>query len=140
MTLPSSLQAYYESMAREREPALDRLGDYFSEDIHFIDPFRDTRGLASFRTLFERMFRQYRKVEFTDFRSSGDESSFVLTYDMRLRMAIGPVFTTAMVSVCRARDGKVYELRDYYDFSSSLVSPWKFLARFYQALVRTLFL
>lgn len=134
------LQRYYESFGTERERALDRLGEFFSEDIHFRDPFRETTGMADFRELFERMFRQYRVVKFTDFRCDGDERAFTLTYNMHLKMAVGPTFVTQMASVCRARDGKVYDLVDYYDFSSALASPMPLLAAAYRKAITTLFL
>lgn len=134
------LQRFYESFATERERALDHLGEVFSDDIHFRDPFRDTHGMAAFRELFERMFRQYRYVSFSGFRCDGDERAFTLTYDMHLKMAVGPTFTTKMASVCRARDGKVFDLVDYYDFSSSLASPMPLLAAAYRKAITTLFL
>lgn len=138
--LRDRLAAYYASMGKEREPALDRLGDYFHQDIHFVDPFRDTHGMADFRKLFDRMFKQYRVVEFTGFVGHGDDEAFTLRYQMRLKMAVGPVFTTDMVSLCRARDGKVFELVDVYDMTSSLVSPFGLLRRLYRAIINALFL
>src|SRR4051794_26666765 len=101
------LVAFYERLGAEREGALESLDDFFTADIHFRDPFRDTLGMAPFRELFVRMLEQYRTVRFTDFRVEGDDRAFTLTYDMHLRMAIGPTFVTPFVSVCRAREGKV---------------------------------
>jgi len=141
-TLPERLQQYYEGFATERERALARLGDFFTNDIHFRDPFRETQGMRDFRELFVRMFRQYRTVAFEGFRIDGDPRAFTLTYVMRLGMVVGPTFVTPMVSVCRVRDGesRVSELFDYYDFSSSLVSPFPRVASAYRRLVNTLFL
>ena len=53
--LPQRLQAFYERFEIDRERALPRLGEFFTDDIHFRDPFRDTRGMADFRELFERI-------------------------------------------------------------------------------------
>jgi ketosteroid isomerase-like protein len=139
-SLPQRLQQFYESFTTEREAALPRLTELFTEDVRFKDPFRDTQGMVAFRELFERMFRQYRLVRFTDFAFQGDESAFVLTYDMHLRMSVGPTFVTHMVSVCRTRDGRVSELTDYYDFTSALASPLPFLEALYRKTVNALFL
>lgn len=138
--LPLRLQQYYESFSSERERALAHLGELFTDDIHFRDPFRETYGLNDFRRLFERMFKQYRTVRFTDFRLDGDERAFTLTYDMHLRMAIGPDFVTPMASVCRVREGKVNDLLDFYDFPSSLASPFPLLGATYRKIVNTFFL
>jgi ketosteroid isomerase-like protein len=134
------IQAFYEELAHRREPALERLNELFSEDVVFRDPFRDTRGIAELRELFVRMFRQYREVGFTGFHIAGDEDAFTMTYDMHLRMTVGPGFVTPMCSVFTARDGKVERLVDYYDFASGLVSPAGVAREAYRWLARKLFL
>lgn len=138
--LAQRLQQFYEALPVERERALDRLGDIFAADVHFRDPFRDTHGIEPLRELFARMFRQYRQVEFTGFSRDGDDNSFVLTYDMHLRMAVGPMFVTHMASVVRGRDGRVAELVDYYDFPSALASPVPLLGTLYRKAINLFFL
>ncbi len=138
--LAQRLQEFYETFPVERERALERLGDIFADDVHFHDPFRDTHGIQPLRELFVRMFRQYRQVEFTGFARNGDDNRFVLTYDMHLRMAVGPMFVTHMASVVRGRDGRVADLVDYYDFPSALASPMPLLGTIYRKAVSLLFL
>jgi steroid Delta-isomerase len=138
--LAQRLQEFYETFPVERERALERLGDIFAADVHFRDPFRDTHGIEPLRELFVRMFRQYRQVEFTGFSRDGDDNRFVLTYDMHLRMAFGPMFVTRMASVVRGRDGRVADLVDYYDFPSALASPIPLLGTIYRKAVSLLFL
>ena len=138
--LAQRLQEFYETFPVERERALERLGDIFAADVHFRDPFRDTHGIEPLRELFVRMFRQYRQVEFTGFARDGDDARFVLTYDMHLRMAVGPTFVTRMASVVRGRDGRVVDLVDYYDFPSALTSPLPLLGTLYRKAVNLLFL
>jgi hypothetical protein len=96
--------------------------------------------MSRFRELFVRMFKQYRGVEFTDFRIDGDDRAFTLTYKMHLRMAVGPTFVTPIASVCLARADKVSDLLDYFDFSSSLLSPFPMAAAAYRRAVNALFL
>lgn len=138
--LAQRLQEYYETFPVERERALERLGELFANDVHFRDPFRETHGIEPLRELFARMFRQYRQVEFTGFSRDGDDQHFVLTYDMHLRMAFGPMFVTRMASVVRGRDGRVVDLVDYYDFPSALASPLPLLGTLYRKAVTLLFL
>jgi ketosteroid isomerase-like protein len=140
VTPPERLQWFYEQLASTRERALESLTDVFTDDIVFRDPFRETRGLLAFRELFARMFRQYRAVNFTDLRIAGAGEQFTLTYDMHLRMIVGPVFVTPLASVCRVRDGLVFELHDYYDLASGLLSPVAALRGAYRTAVRALFL
>jgi steroid Delta-isomerase len=139
-SLPERLKEFYETFTTEREAALARLPEFFTEDIHFKDPFRESHGMAAFNEVFVRMFRQYRHVSFTNFSIQGDEKAFVKTYDMHLRMIVGPTFTLPMVSVCTVRDGRVSVLRDYYDFPSGLTSPAPLLKALYRKTINTLFL
>ncbi|MES2645124.1 MAG: nuclear transport factor 2 family protein [Myxococcota bacterium] len=131
---------WYNSFATEREACLVHLDTMFTEDVVFRDPFRDTRGVPAFRELFVRMFRRYRHVHFTGFVLEGNEEKFTFTYLMHLRMAVGPTFVTPMATICTARDGKISEVIDYYDFASGLVSPVPLLAKAYQACIRAIFL
>jgi len=140
MTLQNRVREFYESLSTHREASLRGIGELFSADIRFRDPFRDTVGIEPFRELFVRMFKQYRFVDFTEVVGEGDENAFTLRYNMHLRMAVGPTFVTPIASVFRARDGKVCELFDYYDFPSGLVSPIPILASAYKKLVNRLFL
>ena len=134
------LQTFYESFRTEREGAIARLEEFFTDDVHFRDPFRNTVGIEPLRALFVRMFKQYRVVDFTDFRCKGNEQAFTLTYDMSLKMVIGPTFVTPVASVCVTRGDKICDLADYFDFSSGLLSPIPIAASLYQKAVNALFL
>ena len=137
---PERLQWFYQQLAQTRERALDHLHDVFTDDIEFRDPFRETRGMPAFSELFLRMFRQYPGVDFTDYRTVGAGDRFTLTYDMHLRMRVGPTFVTPLASVCRVRDGLVFELHDYYDLVGGLLSPLRLVQAAYRTSVRALFL
>jgi len=138
--LPARLQRFYADLALEREARLDQLGELFTDDVEFIDPFRHTHGLAELRVLFERMFHQYRHIRFDGFVMAGTHEAFTLTYRMGMRMVVGPEFVTQMASVVVARDGRVSKLTDYYDFGSALLSPVAPLVSVYQQAMRRLFL
>ncbi|MFO0727577.1 MAG: nuclear transport factor 2 family protein [Myxococcota bacterium] len=139
-SLASRTRRFYERLSAERDPIIDLLPEIYTEDIHFVDPFRDTVGLPALRELFVRMLKQYPEVRFTNYRALGDDAGFTLIYDMELKMPVGPFFKTEIASVCFTRDGKISELRDYYDFPSSLVSPFGPLRRLYGGIIRALFL
>ena len=47
-TLPERLKEFYETFSTEREAALTRLPEFFTEDIHFKDPFRESHGMAAY--------------------------------------------------------------------------------------------
>lgn len=96
--------------------------------------------MEAFRGLFDRLFKQYPSVGFTGFRVTGTDESFTLTYEMHLRIVVGPTFVTPMASVCRTREGRVCEMHDYYDFPSGIASPSGVLRNLYRRAVCALFL
>ena len=59
---------------------------------------------------------------------------------MHLRMVLGPTFVTPMASVCRARDGRVFDLLDYYDITSGLMSPSRLAERIYRKAICAMFI
>ncbi|MBL9026816.1 MAG: nuclear transport factor 2 family protein [Myxococcales bacterium] len=137
---PARLQWFYEELAARREGALEHIPQVFTEDVKFRDPFRETTTMAEFIRLFHRLFEQYRHVAFSGFEHTGTDEAYTLTYAMHLRMAVGPTFVTPMASVCRARDGRVHDLHDYFDFPTGLVSPVGLVHRLYRGVVRAVFL
>jgi FAD/FMN-containing dehydrogenase/limonene-1,2-epoxide hydrolase len=139
-SLPERIQAFYRSFPVERERSLERLSELFSEDVYYRDSFHETQGIAPFRVLFERMFAQYKGVDFEEFQLHGGEEHFTLTYVMRMRMIVGPWFSVPMASVFTARDGRVVELLDYYDMGTALTSPIAPVARAYRWVISTFFL
>lgn len=139
-TLPERLQGFMEDLVVRREGALDGLGALFTDDLHFRDPFRETRGLDAFRATFVSMFRRYPTLSFSDFACTGDERAFTLTYAMRLRMALGPTFTIQMATVCRARGDKIEDYADYFDLMLGVASPSPLLTAGYRRAVEAVFL
>jgi ketosteroid isomerase-like protein len=137
---PVRLQWFFEELGHAREDALKHIPHVFTEDVVFRDPFRATTTMPDFVELFHRMFRRYRHVSFSGFERSGTDQAYTLTYFMHLRMAIGPEFVTPMASLCRTREGRVHDLRDYYDFPTGLVSPVGAFHKLYRAVVRAGFL
>lgn len=134
---PERLQWFYEEMGRAREDAMKYVGQVFSQDIVYRDPFRATSNMADFEKLFTSLFKKWPKVWFTEFESFGDSKAFTLTYVMNLKGAVGPAFAQPMASIARARpDGLIYDLRDYFDFPTSLVSPSRIFTGMYQGFAK----
>lgn len=138
--LHEKLQRYYEEMGDLRERSLERLGEYFSEDVRFRDPFRDTYGLPALHELFVRWFKRYPTVSFTNFRGAGDDVHFTLRYEMNMRMRFGPWLVAPTASICTAEGGKVVELEDYYDMEGVFVSPFRRVRAARIGMVKAFFL
>jgi hypothetical protein len=134
---PERLQWFYEEMARSREDAMKYVGQVFTHDIIYKDPFRETSGVADFEKLFTSLFKKWPKVWFTEFSRIGSNDAFTLTYVMNLKGSIGPSFAQPMASIARANpEGLIYDLRDYFDFPTSLVSPSRIFTGLYHGFAK----
>jgi len=124
LSLPNRIKKFYERVSVERGSALVDLGALYGDDVHFINPVVDQQGLAAFREAWETALRKYKVFRFHDIEVSGTDEHFALNYSMTVSFGFGPSFTTDMATVCRASDGKVVFLRDYFDPMGSLVQPF----------------
>jgi len=122
-SLPNRIKGFYERVSAERGAALVELPDLYGEQVHFINPVVDQRGLAAFREAWDQALRKYTVFLFHDIDVVGTDEQFSLTYSMTISFGVGPSFTTDMATACRARDGKVVYLRDYFDPLGALVRP-----------------
>lgn len=132
--LPARLKAFYERVSIEREAALGDLSTIYADDVHFVNPVVDQRGMAAFLVVWKRALRMYKVFQFTNIVVAGTEEVFSLSYTMNIRFFVGPVFLTDMMTECRGRDGKVVYCRDYFDPLGALVrpiAPLKWLYRFF---------
>lgn len=122
--LPGRVKAFYERISVEREGALEELKKLYSADVHFINPVVDQKGIDAFTEVWVRALKMYKVFEFKDVVVTGTEEVFSLTYSMNIKFSFGPTFSTDMATDCRAKDGKVYFCRDYFDPLGTLVGPF----------------
>jgi len=122
-SLPNRIKAFYERISAERGAALVDLAELYDDEVHFINPVIDQRGLKAFGQAWNEALRKYRTFLFHDIEVIGTDEQFSLTYSMTISFGFGPSFTTAMATTCRARAGKVAYVRDYFDPLGALVQP-----------------
>ncbi len=122
--LPQRVKKFYERISVERDAALEELAKLYSEDVRFINPVVDQRGLSNFEETWKKALRQYKTFEFKNVLVTGTDELFSLTYSMNIKFAIGPTFVTEMATDCHAKDGKIFLCRDYFDPLGTLVGPF----------------
>jgi hypothetical protein len=131
-SLPERVKRFYDRVSGEGAAALVELPALYTEDIHFINPVVDERGLGAFERQWVKALKQYKVFRFEGIEVVGDQAFFTLTYTMSLRFAIGPTFRSAMATECHGKDGKVILCRDYFDPLGALVSPFPVLSWVYK--------
>lgn len=100
------------------------LGQHYTEDAWFKDPFNEVTGLAPVRRIFEHMFDAVHEPRFVILEAVEEGDTAFLTWEFRFRMKR---FDTVTVQVVRGAshlrftaDGRVAYHRDYWDAAEEL--------------------
>jgi steroid delta-isomerase len=103
---------------------LGLIGDIYTDDVHFVDPFSDFHGLPTLTGIFEAMFTKMRdyRLEVHEFGMIGPDTGFVrwtmYGYVKQLGKDIWIVEGGSLVRF--AEDGRVREQIDYWDAASQM--------------------
>jgi steroid delta-isomerase len=115
MTPARRIATYFESFAPRD---LDRLGDYYTDDAAFKDPFNDVRGLEAIRAVYAHMFEALDAPRFVVTRVIEQEGHCVLLWDFhfRYRSRMGGAQCVRGASHLQlAAGGRIAMHRDYWD-------------------------
>lgn len=115
------LCAWFESLS---PAALTQLGEFYTADARFKDPFNDVQGLPAMARVFEHMFESLDGPRFVVTDRLVDGTQCFLTWEFRFRFRR---FDTTTEQVVRggshlrlAPDGRVSDHRDYWDAAEEL--------------------
>ena len=115
------LVAYFEHLTRAD---VARIGEFYTEDASFKDPFNEVRGHAALRRVFDHMFDQVHDPRFVIHEAIGQGDQAFLVWDFIFRMKRFDAATTRTVrgsSHLRfAADGRLRAHRDYWDVAEEL--------------------
>ena len=119
--------AFFEALS---PASLSQLGDYYTPNAYFKDPFNEVRGLASVHAIFSHMYVALDQPRFvvTDRIVEGDQCFLTWNFEFHFRN-----FDTAALQTVRGcshlkftADGLVDYHRDYWDAAEELYEklPW----------------
>ena len=130
------MSEFLRSFAREfcglNKDNLYRLGELYSDDIHFTDPLHEVQGLAQLRDYFSELYAKVSDLRF-DFhgfdqaREGEGYLRWVMSY-RHPRLANGREIRVGGCSHLLWRD-KVYRHRDYFDAGALLYEHLPILGR-----------
>jgi hypothetical protein len=100
------------------------LGDYYTAEASFKDPFNDVRGVAAIQQIFSHMYDALAQPHFVVTGRMVDGAQCFLTWEFRFRFKR---FDTATLQTVRggshlllAGDGRIQTHRDYWDAAEEL--------------------
>ncbi len=107
------------------QPAsVERMGDFYTPDAYFKDPFNEVRGLEDVKRIFSHMYVALHEPYFivTNTVTQGDQCLIVWDFKFRFKR-----FDTVAVQTVRgcsnlqlASDGRIAFHRDYWDAAEEL--------------------
>ena len=112
--------AFYESL----QPAdLVRLGELYTDDVRFKDPFNEVQGVVAVRRIFEHMFATLQAPRFVVHERIVQGAQAFLTWDFVFRLrgrGQAEIRVRGATHLRLAADGRVAEHRDYWDAAEEL--------------------
>ncbi|WP_088283524.1 nuclear transport factor 2 family protein [Ideonella sp. A 288] len=114
------VKAFFEALS----PAdLDRLGELYAADAHFVDPFNDVRGLIAVRGIFAHMFQTLDRPHFRVLDSFARGQQAFLTWDFHFTTKGAGARAMTIHGSTHLRfgpDGRIALHRDYWDAAGEL--------------------
>jgi len=113
--------AFFENIA---PPDVARVGEIYTADAYFRDPFNEVRGVEAIARVYARMFEQLDDCRFAiaDTLAEGDGALLVWDFTFRIRRW-HPRATQAIHGATHlkfAPDGRIAYHRDYWDAAAEL--------------------
>jgi steroid Delta-isomerase len=101
-----------------------QMGELYTDDVYFKDPFNEVRGLAQVQGIFSHMYVALSEPHFvvTNTITQGDQCFIV--WDFKFRFKRFDTVTLQTVRGCShlklAPDGRIFFHRDYWDAAEEL--------------------
>jgi ketosteroid isomerase-like protein len=117
---------------------LGRLGEYYTEDAYFKDPFNEVRGLAEVKRVYAHMFEALDAPRFVVTSRVGGDAECFLVWDFHFRFKgqAAPQVVRGTSHLKFAADGRVHWHRDYWDAAEELYEKIPLLGGFMRWLKR----
>ena len=135
MTRTDAFVAFFETM---QPSSLDRIGDHFAADAHFVDPFNDVHGLPAIRGVFEHMFATCETPRFEVVQQLVEGDTAFLYWHFVFGAADRRRRVTGVTRLQFDATGKVREHLDFWDPARQLYEDIPVLGTLLRALRRRL--
>lgn len=122
MTFPTRLGELLTRMVPTNPDIYDELRGLYDPNVAFRDPIQVQNGIEDFIAANQRLIGRMRELEWQIHSAFGDEETALIEWTMRGTPKLGPSVCVDGVTRARARGGKIYDHRDYFDFDELLTS------------------
>lgn len=125
------LCAYFETISPQ---SLGRIGEFYTADARFKDPFNEVRGIAAIEQVFRHMFASLHDPRFVVGSRIVDGTQCFLVWEFRFRFKRFDTTTEQVVRggshLVLTPQGLISDHRDYWDAAEELYEKLPVLGRF----------
>ena len=125
----------FESLTPE---SVARLGELYSENAYFKDPFNEVQGLDGIRRVFAHMFRQVEAPRFRVTDRVADAAGAMLVWEFSFRSRGRETLVRGATHLRFDERGKIVYHRDYWDAAEELYAKLPLLGPLMRWLRRRL--
>jgi len=126
---------YFESLTPE---SVARLGELYSENAYFKDPFNEVNGRDGIRRVFDHMFRQVEAPRFRVTDRVADAAGAMLVWEFSFRSRGRETLVRGATHLRFDERGKIVYHRDYWDAAEELYAKLPLLGALMRWLRRRL--
>ena len=123
---------YINLFSNLKPQSIDGFDDLVSNDIIFIDPFNDVKGINAFKKIFYHMFENVKEPRFTIIDYSINKQRVFLKWKMTFIAFKSLQIIEGMSELLLNDDGKVASHIDYWDSLNGLYIKIPFIGYFYK--------
>lgn len=103
---------------------VERISEIYTEDIHFIDPAHEIRGLDNLLDYFKKLYGNVEQIEFDFFDQIADTDSgyvrWVMTFSHSRLNGGAPISVPGATHLKFSTSGKARYHHDYFDLGAML--------------------
>ena len=117
------VQRIVEAFERLQPADVERLGEIYTDDARFKDPFNEVQGVAAIQQVFRHMFTALIEPRFVIRDALCDGDQCFLSWDFLFRMrrfSSDEQCIRGATHLRLAADGRISEHRDYWDAAEEL--------------------
>ncbi len=111
------LRSYFENFSRAD---VARIGEFYTPDAQFKDPFNEVRGPAAIGRIYDHMFEQVDAPRFEVHEAVAQGGQAFLTWTMHFARRGAPQSIRGASHLRLAADGRIAGHRDYWDAAEEL--------------------
>jgi steroid Delta-isomerase len=104
--------------------SVQRMGDFYTPDAYFKDPFNEVRGLSDVQRIFSHMYVALHEPHFVVTHTVVQGDQCFIVWDFKFRFKRFDTVTMQTVRGCShlqlAPDGRIASHRDYWDAAEEL--------------------